>query len=225
MNNRKRHLIRKIKKDGNCSIFIETGTMYGHTSQWASQFFETVYTIEKNIQLFNSAREKFKNSNVRCLNGDSPFCLSSVLEQTKDNTIFWLDAHWSGGVTSGKEKECQLLEEIKVINDWNHECIILIDDARLFLSPPYEPHNPDHWPSITDIINLLNRVEEKYIVIIHDVIIAVSFSLKPFVERFCVSENTKAWEKRCEVKTNKKVSHLRISLYHFKRFLAKSFHR
>ena len=61
------------------------------------------------------------------------------------------------------------MEEIKVINEWNHDCIILIDDARLFLSPPYEPHKPDHWPTISEIIN---KVEKKYIVIIYDVIIA-----------------------------------------------------
>jgi len=221
MDERIKDLIIKILLKNNIATFIETGTMYGHTAKWASDYFNIVYTIEKDTQLFNSTKEKFNNSNIICINGESSDCLSSILKEIEGYVIFWLDAHWSGGKTSGEAKECPILEEIKVINEWNLECIILIDDARLFLSPPYEPHKPDHWPTISDIIS---KVEKKYIVIIYDVIIVVPFHLKPIVEQFCIYENTLAWKKRnANISMNhKQESHLKKSLYHLKRFIAKT---
>jgi hypothetical protein len=171
---------------------------------------------------------KLLNEKVNYQSGKSTDCISSILQKKRQSVIFWLDDHWSGGKTSGEEKDCTLLEEIQVINNWEGESIILINNASLFLSTPHKPHQPEHWPTISELINKLNSSSiEKFIVIIHDVIIAIPFHLKPIVEQFCVNENTLAWGKRnANISMNhKQESHLKKSLYHLKRFLAKSIHR
>jgi len=218
MNSGIKNLLEKLLLTQEISNFIETGTMYGETSSWASKLFNKVFTIEKNEHFFKLAKKKFESSNVTCINGESPECLNLLLNNNDEKTIFWLDAHWSGGETSGEERECPIIEEIKVINNWGCECIIVIDDARLFLSPPYKPHKPDHWPNIIEIINQLIDNYEKYIVIIHDVIIVVPLRLKFIVEEFCVNENTKMWENRT-LAVSRNISHLRRLKLKMKRML------
>ena len=98
--------------------------------------------------------------------------------------------------TSGEEKECPLIEEISIINKWSLDCIILIDDANYFLSTPPKPHKPDHWPTISEVIHGLNDISpERFIVVIHDVIIAVPVSYKKIIQKFCMMENTASKEK------------------------------
>jgi hypothetical protein len=88
------------------------------------------------------------------LKGDTREHLDSIMKNN-DNLLFWLDAHWSGGETYGKEDECPLIEELEIIFKYDKNCIILIDDARLFLAPPPKPHNFKNWQSLIDIVNVL----------------------------------------------------------------------
>ena len=191
MNKKIKYFIEEFIKEKNISIFIETGTFFGTTSKWASPLFKIVYTIEKSTRFFRKAEKKFINTNVNCFNGDSPTCLSSILQNIDDTVIFWLDAHWSGEDTSGEEKECPLLEEISTINKWNRDCVILIDDASDFLATPPKPHKPDHWPTISEVIYRLNDISpERFIVVIHDVIIAVPELHHEYCKKYCIREKT-----------------------------------
>jgi hypothetical protein len=108
--------------------------------------------------------------------------------------MFWLDAHWSGGETYGENDECPLLEELAIINVSPYEHIILIDDARLFLSPPPAPHRIEQWPDITTVINCLNCVSNRYIIIIEDVIVAAPSKFKVILAQYGQDLNTKAWK-------------------------------
>ena len=162
MNKKIKNFIEEFIKENKTLIFIETGTFNGTTSEWASKLFKVVYTIEKETHFFQAAEKKFNNTNVNCINGDSSTCLSSILKNIDDTVIFWLDAHWSCEDTSGEEKECPLLEEISIINKWNRDCVILIDDASDFLCSPPKPHKPDHWPSISEVINKLNDISSDF---------------------------------------------------------------
>lgn len=159
--------------------FVETGTYLGNTAEWASRKFQKVYTIESSPDIYKNTKERIGNiPNIEFFLGDSAKVLKKILPRIKKGHIVcWLDAHWSGGTTFGKEKECPLLNEIDTINKNTTLAIIVIDDARFFLLPPPVPHKIEEWPSISEIINKLNP-QERYIAVWNDVIIAVPKKMK-----------------------------------------------
>jgi len=137
-------LVVFLKGNYNINNFVETGTYLGDTALWASENFENAFTIEKSEIMFGKATNKHKNSKVNFIFGDTREKLQEVISKLKGGTIFWLDAHWSGSDTYGQNDECPIVDEIKIINSHsNSDFFIMIDDARLFLTPPPEPHHPD----------------------------------------------------------------------------------
>ena len=137
-------------------IFVEGGTYQGGTACSMSELFSTVYTIERSDVMYGIAKEKLSGiDNITLLKGDTREHLKNILIDN-DNFLFWLDAHWSGGETYGKDDECPLLEELKIIFESSaSNYAILIDDARLFLAPPPIPHDAGKWPSIKDIASVI----------------------------------------------------------------------
>ena len=180
-------IIYKLKEVYGINNFIETGTYQGHTAYWASQLFEQVFTIEYSQDIYQKVTEKYGHiKNIDFLYGDTRNLLQNTLSKLESPSLFWLDAHWSGGLTYGESDECPLLAEIEIINRSDCEHFIFIDDARLFLSPPPPPHLPQQWPDISAILNLLNSVKNsRHIVIVDDVIIAVPVSAKELIVRYC----------------------------------------
>ncbi len=136
-------------------IFVETGTYIGNSAKKMSCLFQKVYTIEKSETMFNIATNNLKSiENIILLKGDSRELLNSIL-RNNDNILFWLDAHWSGEETYGQEDECPLIEELHTIFRYSKNCMILIDDARLFVAPPPRPHKMENWPSLKDIATIM----------------------------------------------------------------------
>lgn len=165
-------LVLLLRDSDNIKQFIETGTFKGSTAAWASKHFESVITIENSEKYFkisNNFLSKF--SNIKVIKGDSRKILPQLLRKNREKTIFWLDAHFCCDAF-GQSDECPLLEEIAQIVKYSPNSVLLIDDARLFLSPPPKPHNPDQWPNILEILLLLEN-NNHYSIIIEDVIISV----------------------------------------------------
>jgi len=157
-----------LKEKMNLSIFIEGGTYLCATALKAEKHFDKVFTIEKSTHLYESARKKLANKkNIWPLNGDTREHLDNISNQN-DNILYWLDAHWSGGETYGEMDECPLIEELIIIFKYDKKCVILIDDARLFLAPPPKPHELNNWPTFKDIINVIPKDWE--LVVYEDVI-------------------------------------------------------
>jgi FkbM family methyltransferase len=180
-------LILKLKTAHALRYFVETGTYLGQTAYWASQFFEKVITIEFSKSLYEQAIAQYAHvSNLECRYGHTRSQLQELIPQLDAPSLFWLDAHWSGGETYGAMDECPLLDEIKIISQANVEHFILIDDARLFTAPPPPPHQSEQWPDITAVIRALSAVpSDRYIVIIDDVIVAVPNAAKALVVDYC----------------------------------------
>lgn len=188
-------LILMLKECSEVNSFIETGTHLGNTAYWSSQKFGQVITLEYSTEMYQQATQKYGNvENIKFLQGDSRVLLQEIVSSLKQPSMFWLDAHWSGGQTYGEEDECPLLEELEIINASPYDHIILIDDARLFLSPPPAPHRIEHWSDISAVIDCLNLVKNRYTVIIEDVIISVPNKFKPVLAQYCQDLNTKVWE-------------------------------
>lgn len=168
-------LVSRLKDAYNLKVFIETGTFLGDTARWASEHFKRVITVEVSEVMYQKATSRTHNTeNIEFHLGSSRQKLREIVPKLDSPAIFWLDAHWCSWKTGGKDDECPLLEELEIINASPHEHFILIDDARLFLTPPPPPHNPSHWPNIgqvEDVLNIPNR--KRFVDIYDDVIYAV----------------------------------------------------
>ena len=83
---------------------------------------------------------------ITFIKGDSSTKLLELLPNIKGKSIFFLDGHWSGGVTARGNKDCPLYEELEsIINFHKDACIVIIDDARLF-----ETKNKCDWSEISE---------------------------------------------------------------------------
>lgn len=142
-------------------LFIETGTFMGDTVCNMKHYFNTLYSVEVNEHYANGAMERFKNDkHVFIIHGDSSQVLLPLCKSINSPAFFWLDGHWSGGDTGKGEKDCPLLEELEHIYlHCNEQCIIAIDDARLFGTKVNED-----WTTITEqnVLAILQGRIESY---------------------------------------------------------------
>lgn len=110
--------------------FIETGTCYGNACEVARKTFDDVYSIELSKEYHDYAKGRFHSfSNVHLLFGDSGQILRKLLLEIPDTpTLFWLDAHYSGGDTAKGQTDPPTELELDVIHELRPGSVILIDD-------------------------------------------------------------------------------------------------
>ena len=191
-----RELVTRLKEVYQLEDFIETGTYHGNTAVWAASQFDNAITIEFSKEIYQETVARHdKINNIDFIHGNSKFVLRMLAPKLTRPSVFWLDAHWSGGKSYGEGDGCPIIDEIRAINLSPQQHFIFIDDARLFTSPPPRPHRVEHWPSIKELIEALTAANhEYYLVIIEDVIIAVPEYAKELVTSYCQQVNTEAWE-------------------------------
>ena len=133
--------------------WVETGTYFGSTTDFLVKNFGTVYSIEPSKELFENAVKKFKNENVELFNDVSEAIFPQLLPTLNGDINFWLDGHYSGGVTFKGKTDCPVEDELTAIKDnlSNFDKVsILVDDVRCFL-----PTNEDFtdYPSIDYLVD------------------------------------------------------------------------
>ena len=167
--------VLEIIRKENINTFIETGTFHGDSALWASNFFQEVYTVEASRILYDKYHDKLSRKHIKHIYGDSPKILSKLIESSEPKRLVWLDAHWVGDqFTFGQANEVPVIEELQSIPKGSGDNLIMIDDARYFLSPSIPPlHDYKKWPNIGEIFLLLNEIQNtKTIFIFNDVIIS-----------------------------------------------------
>jgi len=196
-----KELIMRLQALYDIDTFVETGTYSGFTAYWASQIFTRVFTVEFSEELYKQTSAKYRDvTNINFLYGDTRDRLTDIVPNLETPTLFWLDAHWSGGPTYGEDDQCPILEELRIINQSKQDHFILIDDARLFTSPPEPPHFVEQWPDIVALLNRLTEHENRYVVIIEDVIVAVPDHSKLTLVKYCQAVNQKLRRKSAKRK-------------------------
>jgi hypothetical protein len=113
---------------------IETGTFMGDAIYQLRRRFEALYSIELSDDLATQAKRRFRAfPHIHILPGDSAQVLPLIMNAISTPCLFWLDGHYSGGITAQADVDTPILKELRIIFD--HPCkdhVILIDDARLF---------------------------------------------------------------------------------------------
>ena len=64
--------------------------------------------------------------------------MSATVGKLEEPTLFWLDGHYSGGVTARGSKETPILDEVdKILSTKESRHVLIVDDARCFGTDPY----------------------------------------------------------------------------------------
>jgi len=120
--------------------WVETGTLWGETTEYLSKQGFKVITIEPSKELAELASKKFDlNKNVKVWNDLSENCLHSAiaahLEEEARGISFWLDGHYSGEGTHKGPVETPILGELTTISKFIQKfstVSVFVDDIRLF---------------------------------------------------------------------------------------------
>jgi len=116
-------------------VFVETGTYLGNGIKSVINDFREIHSIDIKKKFIENAEINFNNiKKVNLHYGDSSKVLNNLVDTIYEPTIFFLDAHYSGGETSyglNEDKGCPLLRELNILSKRNHDDIIIIDDMRL----------------------------------------------------------------------------------------------
>ena len=130
----KQRVVLEYGRQFGLHTLVETGTYWGAMVEACKDAFTRIYSIELQKDFYCRARKKFAPyRHVKILHGDSAALLPGLLADISEGALFWLDAHYSGGLTAKGQMETPAMRELELI--WSHQVkrhIILVDDARLF---------------------------------------------------------------------------------------------
>lgn len=122
----------------NLDTLVETGTYLGMMMDAQKDYFKKLYSIELSKDLHSRAASKYRNHpQIEFIQGDSSDKLGELIPKLTGPVLFWLDGHYSGGVTALGEKECPIFEELEHVKKSPYKNTVLIDDARLFVGGAY----------------------------------------------------------------------------------------
>ncbi|HET6979570.1 MAG TPA: hypothetical protein VFI24_24775 [Pyrinomonadaceae bacterium] len=148
----KEELIRDYATKFNTRVLIETGTYLGDMVHAMKKSFARIVSFELDQQLAAQARARFAGeSHIEIIQGDSGRLLGDLLKTIEEPCLFWLDGHYSGGITAKGALETPIKNELNFILSHpvkNH--VILVDDARCFTGE-------NDYPTIDELQNLVHE--------------------------------------------------------------------
>jgi hypothetical protein len=137
----KQRTIRSFAERFGLKILIETGTYYGDMVEAMKGYFSQIYSIELSKELYEKAKKRFDGEEtIKIIHGDSGIELANLVGRIDQPALFWLDGHYSGGVTAKGDKDTPIYEELThIFNTQQSGHVVIIDDARCFGTDPAYP--------------------------------------------------------------------------------------
>ena len=167
----KRAAMVTYKERYGATWFVETGTFMGDTTNAMKDVFERVDSCELDQKLAERATQLFKPyANVRIWQGNSGQKIKDILATIPPQTIclFWLDGHFSGGVTAKADKNTPISEEIDAIYAHGKHHVIFVDDARMFLN------KIEDYPPLDDLTAQVKHHLPEAVIAVEDDIIRIT---------------------------------------------------
>ena len=148
----KRRVIRQHARQYGLRTLIETGTYLGEMIDAQLDAFERIVSIELSEELAARARARYAGiDRVEIVQGDSGECLAQVVARLDEPALFWLDGHWSGGITARGHEDTPLRAELEAIMGSGTEGhVVLVDDARCF-------GQDENYPDVSEIHALVRQ--------------------------------------------------------------------
>jgi hypothetical protein len=154
------------------ATWVETGTYMGDTTSVLSKVGKMVYSIEPEPTLFSKAEQKFSDaSNVRIIKGLSEDVFPKLLPTISGDVCFWLDGHYSAGITFKGPQDTPIIQELIAIGQniaQMDKVVVLVDDVRCF-----DPRNPEFsaYPPVDGLVDWARKHHLSWH-IEHDIFIA-----------------------------------------------------
>ncbi len=135
----KQRVVKEHAKRFGLRTMVETGTYLGEMVSAVLDDFDSIHSIELDEALHQRAVTLFQEwEHVTVLLGDSGQVLREIVPHLMSPCLFWLDGHYSGGVTARGREDTPIqraLEHILAVGQRGH--VLLIDDARCFGTEGY----------------------------------------------------------------------------------------
>lgn len=146
----KHRVLREYRRTFGTRVLVETGTYLGDTVEAMRHEFGRVISIELSSELHASACRRFAGiRNVELLHGDSGKILGGVVASLDEPALFWLDGHYSAGVTARGDEDTPIVAELNgIFASSRADHVLLIDDARCFGTDPA-------YPTLDELTNLV----------------------------------------------------------------------
>jgi len=130
----KEAIVRDYARLYGLTVLVETGTYLGDMVWAMRKHFDEIHSIELDPALYRRAQTRFlKQPHVHLNLGDSAVALSGIAATLRKPALFWLDGHYSGGITASGATETPIEGELKsLLAASAPDHVILIDDARMF---------------------------------------------------------------------------------------------
>tara|TARA_B100000749_G_C18376749_1_gene444155 strand:+ start:229 stop:891 length:663 start_codon:yes stop_codon:yes gene_type:complete len=159
----KQQTLKTFSKRYGLKILVETGTYYGDMVEAMKDVFNQLYSIELSAELYKKAKKRFKGEkHIELICGDSGLELMNLMSKIDQPTLFWLDGHYSAGVTAKGEKDTPIYEELNhILNSTDKGHVIIIDDARCFGADP-------NYPSIKELCDFIKSKRANLDIVIQD---------------------------------------------------------
>lgn len=175
----KQQVIIELSRSHSIYTLIETGTYLGEMVSAQKDFFKAIYSIELSVPLYLKAQNKFSEyQHINLLQGDSSKVLPKIISSIKEPCLFWLDGHYSAGITAKGELCTPIWQELNTIFEHpikNH--VILIDDARDF-------DGSNDYPTLEQLKHFVYRHQPESSFEVRDDIIRIYPKVDPRVYQY-----------------------------------------
>ena len=175
-----RHPIKMMVLDRYCldDLWIETGTFLGDTTAYLASKYSMVYTIEPSHELAERAKNRFSNSeNIEVISGTSedmlPKLVIELIESRHQSINFWLDGHYSAGITYQGDADTPIIAELAAVEiaiQAKASVAIFIDDVRCFVGISAEYNS---YPPLSTLTKWAERHNLRW-TIEHDILVIFS---------------------------------------------------
>lgn len=164
----KRRVIREYAKRHGVRAFVETGTYLGQMIAAMAPHFDELHSVELSEKFFERAKLRFaRNPRVHLHQGDSGEVLPRILTRLPGPALFWLDAHYSGGISARASSDTPVEQELRHLLADGRPHVILVDDSHLF-------NGTGDYPSMEQVKQLVASTRPGYTVELGEGIIRIA---------------------------------------------------
>jgi hypothetical protein len=161
----KQKVINFYKEKFAVEWLVETGTFMGEMVEAQKNRFSRIISIELQGRLYEEAVKKFKSDkHVKLYQGDSGEVLEKIINEITGPAIFWLDGHYSAGVTAKGNLNTPIIKELQCVLGTKFDHVVLIDDARLFVGK-------EDYPTLEELKAFIQKNAPSYSMEVQDDII------------------------------------------------------